>query len=76
MNVYGYVGLVPTTPPPPLPDVLYEDEGIIGHKPSGCWFTQQRYFVWALIGLFKTARPEGQLDLVHRIDRETTGLLS
>ncbi len=70
-------GLVPTTPPPPLPDVLYEDERIIvANKPSGMLVHPAGdKFVWALIGLFKTARPEGRLDLVHRIDRETSGAI-
>ena len=70
-------GLVPTTPPPPLPEVLYEDARIIvANKPSGMLVHPAGdTFVWALIGLFKTARPDGQLDLVHRIDRETSGTI-
>lgn len=70
-------GLVPTTPPPPLPDILYEDDRIIvANKPSGMLVHPAgSQFVWALIGLFKTARPEGKLDLVHRIDRETSGAI-
>ncbi len=70
-------GLVPTTPPPPLPEVLYEDDRIIvANKPTGMLVHPAGHkFVWALIGLFKTARPEGRLDLVHRIDRETSGAI-
>ena len=70
-------GLVPSSPPPPLPDVLYEDERlIVVNKPSGMLVHPAGdTFVWALIGLFKTARPEGSLDLVHRIDRETSGAI-
>ncbi len=70
-------GLVPTTPPPPLPEVLYEDDRIIvANKPSGMLVHPAGdQFVWALIGLFKSARPEGRLDLVHRIDRETSGAI-
>ena len=70
-------GLVPTTAPPPLPSILYEDERIIAvNKPSGMLVHPSGdQFVWALIGLFKKARPEYQVDLVHRIDRETSGVL-
>ena len=28
------------------------------------------FFVWALIGLFKSAYPNHRVDLVHRLDRE------
>ena len=70
-------GLVPNTPPPTLPDVLFEDERIIVvYKPSGMLVHPAGdLFVWALIGLFKDARPKDELDLVHRLDRETSGVL-
>ena len=70
-------GLVPTTPPPPLPEVLYEDDRVIvANKPSGMLVHPAGdKFVWALIGLFKSARPNHVVDLVHRIDRETSGAL-
>ena len=70
-------GLVPTTPPPSLPEVLYEDDRVIvANKPSGMLVHPAGdKFVWALIGLFKSARPNHVVDLVHRIDRETSGAL-
>ncbi len=70
-------GLVPDSPPPPLPEVLYEDERIIvANKPSGMLVHPAGdQFVWALVGLFKTAYPQDKIDLVHRIDRETSGVL-
>ena len=70
-------GLIPTTPPPPLPEVLYEDDRVIvANKPSGMLVHPAGdQFVWALIGLFKSARPKSVIDLVHRIDRETSGAL-
>jgi len=70
-------GLTPTTDPPPLPEVHYEDDRIIlVNKPSGMLVHPSGdRFVWALIGLFKNARPEHVVDLVHRIDRETSGAL-
>jgi 23S rRNA pseudouridine1911/1915/1917 synthase len=70
-------GLVPSTAPPPLPEILYEDDRVIVvNKPSGMLVHPSGdRFVWALIGLFKTARPDNKVDLVHRIDRETSGAL-
>ena len=70
-------GLIPTTPPPPLPEVLYEDDRIIvANKPSGMLVHPAGdRFVWALVGLFKSARPNSVIDLVHRLDRETSGAL-
>jgi len=32
-------------------------------------------FAWGLIGLVKRARPNHKVDLVHRLDRETSGVL-
>ena len=70
-------GLVPTTPPPPLPEIVYEDHRlIVVNKPSGMLVHPAGdLFVWALIGLVKDARPSDTLDLVHRIDRETSGVV-
>lgn len=70
-------GLVPDSPPPPLPEVLYEDKRIIvANKPSGMLVHPAGdRFVWALVGLFKTAYPEYKIDLVHRTDRDTSGVL-
>ena len=70
-------GLAPSEPPPPLPDIIFEDDDIIVvSKPSGMLVHPAGdNFVWALIGLFKMARPEHCLDLVHRLDRDTSGTL-
>ncbi len=70
-------GIAPTTPPPPVPEVLYEDERLLAvSKPPGmlCHPAGDR-FVWGLIGLMKRARPQHRIDLVHRLDRETSGVL-
>lgn len=70
-------GLAPEAPPPPLPPVLYEDERVIAfNKPAGLLMhpTGQRW-TWALIGLARQARPGAHLDLVHRLDRETSGVV-
>jgi len=70
-------GLAPDGPPPPLPAVLLEDSrvlvidkppGLLAH-PAGDRFT------WAVIGLVKRARPEVRVDLVHRLDRDTSGVM-
>ena len=69
--------LVPTTPPPPLPKIIFEDDVMmVVNKPSGMLVHPTGdFFVWALIGLFKTAYPKHRVDLVHRLDRETSGAL-
>lgn len=70
-------GLAPETPPPPLPNILFEDERLIAFdKPAGLLVhpSGQRW-TWALIGLARQARPGVRLDLVHRLDRETSGVV-
>lgn len=70
-------GLAPETPPPALPPVLYEDDRVIAFdKPAGLLVhpSGQRWS-WALIGLARQARPGARLDLVHRLDRETSGVV-
>ena len=69
--------LVPSTPPPPLPEIIYEDDLILlVNKPAGMLVHPTGdFFVWALIGLFKSAYPDRRVDLVHRLDRETSGAL-
>lgn len=70
-------GLAPQTPPPPLPDILFEDDDLLVlNKPSGMLVHPSGdAFVWGLIGLVKRARPQARIDLVHRLDRETSGVL-
>lgn len=70
-------GIAPLTPPPPLPPVLFEDEQLlVFQKPSGMLVHPSgERFAWGLIGLAKKARPDDRIDLVHRIDRETSGAL-
>lgn len=70
-------GLAPTTAPPPLPPVLYEDERLLVlDKPPGllCHPSGDRW-TYAVIGLARRARPQHQVDLVHRLDRDTSGVL-
>lgn len=70
-------GIAPTGPPPPFPPVLYEDEELIViDKPAGLMcHPAGNSFTWAVIGLARARWPEEPIDLVHRIDRDTSGLL-
>ena len=70
-------GLAPTTPPPSLPQILHEDEYIIVvNKPAGMLVHPAGdTFVWALISLFRRERPTEKIDLIHRLDKETSGVL-
>jgi len=68
-------GLAPTTPEPPLPPVLYEDEHVVVlDKPSGLsCHPGGGNFEWAVIGIARRRWPG--IDLVHRLDRDTSGVL-
>lgn len=68
-------GLAPTSPPPPLPPVLYEDERVVVlDKPAGLsCHPGGGNFEWAVIGLARERWPG--IDLVHRLDRDTSGVL-
>ncbi|MBM73916.1 MAG: hypothetical protein CMK59_00840 [Proteobacteria bacterium] len=69
--------LIPTEPPPKLPEIVYEDQRVlVVNKPSGLLVHPVGdVFVWGLIGLFKSKYPKCDVDLVHRLDRETSGAL-
>lgn len=70
-------GIAPDRPPPPLPPILHEDDRIIVFdKPAGLLMHPAGMrWAWALIGLAKQARPGHHLDLVHRLDRDTSGVV-
>lgn len=70
-------GIAPQGEPPPFPAILHEDErlavidkpaGLLAH-PAGTDFT------WALISLAKERWPDRRVDLVHRLDRDTSGCI-
>lgn len=75
----------PTTPAYPTQErlrylsaaVLYEDEHLIVlNKPSGMAVHGGSGLSWGLIGAMRILHPElPELDLVHRLDRETSGCL-
>jgi 23S rRNA pseudouridine1911/1915/1917 synthase len=64
-------------PPPPLPPVIYEDDRMIAfNKPAGMLVHPAGgRFVWSLIALARLARPGVHLHLVHRLDRDTSGVV-
>jgi 23S rRNA pseudouridine1911/1915/1917 synthase len=70
-------GIAPTEGPPPPPAILYEDDWLLAvDKPAGLLVhpVGQR-FAWALIGMVREMRPGLRIDLSHRIDRETSGVV-
>ena len=70
-------GFAPDGPPPPLPAVLLEDARVLViNKPPGLLaHPAGDRFTWAVIGLAKRARPDARVDLVHRLDRDTSGVM-
>lgn len=70
-------GFAPPGPPPPLPPVLHEDERLLVlNKPAGLLVHPAGdRFAYAVIGLAKEARPGARIDLCHRLDRDTSGVL-
>ena len=70
-------GIAPSTPPPPFPRVLWEGEGVVAiDKPPGLLcHPAGTEFQWGLISLAKRRWPHDRVDLVHRIDRDTSGVL-
>lgn len=70
-------GLAPPGPPPPIPDIVFEDTDIlVVNKPSGMLVHPSGdTFTWTVITLCKMKYTEHCLDLAHRLDRETSGTL-
>jgi 23S rRNA pseudouridine1911/1915/1917 synthase len=71
-------GIAPSGPPPAFPPVVYEDDRVvIVDKPSGMLaHPVGTDFSWGVVSLAKTRWPDRKPDLVHRIDRDTSGLLA
>jgi len=70
-------GLAPSSNPPPFPPILHEDEHlIVVDKPAGllCHPAGSNH-VWALISLAKMRWSDQRIDLVHRLDRDTSGCI-
>lgn len=70
-------GIAPTEPPPPLPPVVYEDEWIVGlNKPAGLLaHPAGTNYTWSVIAVARAAWPGVRMDLVHRLDRDTSGII-
>ncbi len=70
-------GMAPSGPPPGLPQVLHEDDRVlVVNKPAGLLVHPAGdQFAYAVIGIAKTARPDDLIDLCHRLDRDTSGVL-
>lgn len=75
--VIGIPGIAPTEAPPVFPPILFEDDivvvvlkpaGMVAH-PSGSAFT------WSVITLARLRWPEAEMDLCHRLDKDTSGVL-
>jgi 23S rRNA pseudouridine1911/1915/1917 synthase len=70
-------GIAPGTPPPPFPPILYEDRGLVAiDKPAGLLaHPSGSDWAWAVISLAKERYAGERIDLVHRLDRDTSGVL-
>ena len=70
-------GIAPDGPPPAFPEIVHEDdELIVINKPAGLMcHPAGNTFTWAVIGLARDRWPDEPIDLIHRIDRDTSGLL-
>jgi 23S rRNA pseudouridine1911/1915/1917 synthase len=69
--------LAPEGPPPPIPPLIHQDRRLLVYnKPPNllCHPVGER-FEYGLIGLARLAHPDEDLDLAHRLDRETSGVV-
>ncbi len=70
-------GIAPTGEAPPLPPVLFEDEDlVIVDKPAGLLMhSAGQKWAYGLVGIARDARPDATIDLAHRLDRDTSGVV-
>jgi 23S rRNA pseudouridine1911/1915/1917 synthase len=70
-------GFAPTSGPPPFPDILYEDDRLVAiDKPAGLLaHPSGSAFAYGVISLAKQRWPRARVDLVHRLDRDTSGVM-
>lgn len=68
--------LAPVGPKPPCPPVVYEDRRLLAFaKPAGLLTHRSgERFTWGLINLARERFPNENLHLLHRLDRETSGV--
>ena len=70
-------GIAPDGAPPPMPAVLFEDDDLMAlDKPAGLLMhaVGQRWS-YSVVGLARDARPGCEVDIAHRLDRETSGVV-
>lgn len=70
-------GIAPSGPPPAMTEILLDDRGVIAlEKPPGLAVhpTGDR-FAWSVIDVARRHWPDRRLDLVHRLDRDTSGIV-
>lgn len=70
-------GIAPSGGPPPFPAIVYEDERVVAiDKPAGLLaHPAGSNFAWGVISLAKARWPDHRVDLVHRLDRDTSGVM-
>ena len=70
-------GIAPSSPPPPFPPILHEDPSLVAiNKPPGLLaHPSGSDFAWAVISIAKDRYPGDRVDLVHRLDRDTSGVM-
>lgn len=70
-------GLAPSSGPPPFPDILFETSTVVVlNKPAGLLaHPSGNNFAYAVISLAKQRFVGERVDLVHRLDRDTSGAL-
>jgi 23S rRNA pseudouridine1911/1915/1917 synthase len=69
--------VAPDRPPPPLPPLLHEDRRVLVYDkpPDLLSHPVGERFEYGLVGLVRAARPTEDIDLAHRLDRETSGVV-
>ena len=73
----AFAGGAPMAPPPANFEILFEDESVLAiNKPAGVAVHGGSGIAFGVIEQMREARPLGKfLELVHRLDRETSGIL-
>ena len=69
-------GIAPSGPAPAFPAVLHDDGVVLAlNKPAGLLaHPAGSTYTWGVISLAKAQWPERRVDLVHRLDRDTSGV--
>lgn len=70
-------GIAPLDAAPPMPPVLHEDDWLLAlDKPAGLiMHPVGQKWAWGLVGVVRRARPDAAIDLSHRLDRDTSGVV-